>query len=245
MIKMLQCDGDWCGYTSDDCQFSVPNISELHEHIDGFSKTLKDDRRSLVKLGDLGDINIVAKQPRDKNDRKWSRFLSYFSPAEARRTFITLLEFKQKGIESLTPICFLEKKRWGMVVDSWILYEYREGRESDRSHLKDIVEQLTLLHSNGYRHEDPNFGNFLIDDNGQLFLIDCKGKSRSGRFSDYYDFMLLEARCHFEASEIEALIDIKRCSFGYLRANIYRMYIRTRTKCKEFLGRKRSKNQRH
>ena len=236
-------EGEWCAYLNHSHPFTVSSIAEVFDGIAGFDKTLKNDRRSLVKLGALSGFNVVAKQPRDKNDRKWMRVLSLFSTAEARKTFNTLLEFKEKGIESLTPLCLLERKRFGMVFDSWLLYEYREGRESDRSHLKEIVKHLSLLHSHGYRHEDPNFGNFLIDENGTLFLIDCKGKARSGRFSDYYDFLLFEGRCGFTREEVEALIDVDRSSLAYWQAQFYRGYIRLRTKWKVLMRRKRSKDQ--
>ena len=223
---------------------SLPAIDELLILIDQFSNKLKDDRRSLVKLGDIHGVKIVAKQPRDKNKRKWMRVLSLFGTAEARKTFTTLMEFKSKGIESLTPVCLLEKKRFGMVVDSWLLYEYREGKESDRGYLPEIVQLLDLLHKNGYRHEDPNFGNFMVDPQEKLFLIDCRGKSRSGRFSDYYDFMLLE-RCGLNEDEIDAVVAMDKQSMGYRLAKAYRRYIRLRSAYKKMVGRKRSKKQHH
>jgi len=243
--KIHQKSGSWVCFVDENHSLELTCIDGLFNEIEKFSKTLKDDRRSLVKLGDINGLKVIAKQPRDKNDRKWARVLSWFGPAEARKTFTSLLEFKDKGIESLTPICFLERKQFGMVFDSWLLYEYRDGRVSNRSHLVQIVEQLKKLHQNGYRHEDPNFSNFLIDVNGQFFLIDCKGKSRSGRFTDYYDFMLLEGNDGFEQAEVEALIDVDHFSVGYWRAQAYRAYIRVRTKWKMLVGRKRSKDQQH
>jgi len=243
-IRVHQRDGDWSCYVSDKNQPEIPSIEQLLEKIEDFDVTLKDDRRSLVKLGQLNGQKVVAKQHRDKNRRKWSRLLSLIGAAEAKLSFITLIEFKEKGIESLTPICLLEKKRLAMVVDSWLLYEYREGRSSDRSYLPQIIEQLKIIHRHGYRHEDPNFDNFLIDANGAMFLIDCRGKRRSGLFSDYYDFILLEGGGKFKRHEVEKLIDIDPFSIGYWQARIYRGYIDLRTKWKELIGRRRSKDDR-
>ena len=240
-IDVHQQEGQWTCFVGCDSEVNIPPIAQLLTSIDDFDITLKDDRRSLVKRGIFNALDVVAKQPRDKNRRKWSRLLSLIGPSEAKRNFLTLIEFQQKGIESLKPICLLEKKHFGMVVDSWFIYEYREGVESNKSHLKDIVAQLTLIHQHGYRHEDPNFGNFLIDPSGIMFLIDCRGKPRSGKFSDYYDFMLLERVCGFTRQEVEALIEIDRSSFGYMKAQLYRGYINLRTKWKVLIGRKRSK----
>ena len=237
--------GAWSGQINTDSGFSVENATSLLQDISSFDRILKDDRRSLVKLGEVDGQRIVAKQPRDKNDRKWMRLMSLFYPVEARRTFYTLIEFEKKGIESLKPLCFIEKKKFGMVIDSWLLYQYREGRESTKSDLLQIVQLLQVLHSNGYRHEDPNFGNFLVDNAGVMFLIDCRGKSRSGLYSDYYDYMSLEGLGGFTQQEVEELVDVKRASFGYYRAQFYRGYRRVRSKWKVLIGRKKSKNQRH
>jgi len=234
--------GSWrCYVASSNAELAL-NINQLLGLIDEFPETLKDDRRSLVKLGEIGGVKLIAKQPRDKNKRKWARFLTLFGLGEARKTFTTLLEFENKGIESLTPFCLLEQSQLGMVVDSWLVYHYREGRKSNRGDLVEIVKLLKKLHSNGYQHGDPNFGNFIVSDNGEMFLIDCKGKSRSGEFSDYYDFMLLE-RGEFTAKEIEAVVDIDKMSFGYSLAKLYRAYINLRSSYKKKVGRKRSKSE--
>ena len=243
LIKLHQQDGDWYCYVSQESNVILPAIPELFKQIEDFPETLKDDRRSLVKLGKLGDLKVVAKQPRDKNRRKWIRILSLLGPAEARKTFTTLLEFQTKGIESLAPVCLLERRSCGMVVDSWLLYEYREGFKSDSSHLPRIAELLKLLHSHGYRHEDPNYDNFLIGPDGQMFLIDCKGKSRVGRYSDYYDFMLLGSG-NLSEKEIAELTDVDKFSLGYWQARAYRGYIKLRSVWKEKIGRRRSKQER-
>ena len=235
-------EGDWVCCVTDSSVELVLSINELLDLITQFPKTLKDDRRSLVKLGEINGTQLIAKQPRDKNKRKWARFLTLFGAGEARKTFTTLLEFKNKEIESLTPFCLLEKRQLGMVVDSWLLYHYREGNESDKSYLAEIVTLLKKLHRGGYQHGDPNFGNFMVDPNGELFLIDCKGKSRSGQFSDCYDFMLL-GRGQLTPQEIEAITNMDKTSFGYRLAKLYQSYISLRSSLKKKIGRKRSKSE--
>ena len=243
VLQVRSSVGDWRCYVAQDNESAVPSVDELLSLIEQFPKVLKDDRRSLVKLGEINGNQLIAKQPRDKNKRKWARALSLVGAGEARKTFTTLLEFNRKGIESLTPFCLLEKRNLGMVVDSWLLYHYREGKESDKSYLAEIVRILKKLHSNGYQHGDPNFGNFLVDPDDEIFLIDCKGKSRSGRFSDYYDFMLL-GRGKLSAQEIEAVVEMDKGSLAYRLAKLYQKYINLRSSYKKKVGRKRSKSER-
>jgi len=244
MLKALHQDSQWICLTHASSDIDIPEIAELLAAINNFDQTLKDDRRSLVKKGQLFGKTIVAKQPRDKNRRHWSRLLSLVLNAEARKTFLTLCEFNNKGIESLVPICVLEKRAWGCVVDSWLLYDYREGRQSDVTMLEQVVEQLKKLHSFGYRHGDPNFGNFMIDQDGHFFLIDCKGRSKAGHYGECYDFMLLSDRNEGVSEEdVQQLVTYNHLSLGYWLARLYRAYIQGRSSLKKVLGRRRSKNQ--
>ena len=209
------------------------DILDILSQIQSFPITLKDDKRSLVKQGELFGKHVVAKQPRDKNRRKWMRALSFFRKREALSAQETLCHFEQQGIESVKPICVLEQRKNGMLIDSWLIYEFREGKESTLIKLPDILSMLKKLHLAGYRHDDPNFGNFLVDPDGSLFLIDCKGKKRLGYFSDYYDYMLLSQRNN--GIEMNTLIDtvgIDTNLWAYKLAQWYAAYKRKRTELK-------------
>jgi len=194
------------------------NATNVLEKIHAFPHVLKDDKRSLVKKGELFGTQVIAKQPR-----------------------------AQKGIESVKPICVLEHRQWGFLTDSWIIYEFKEGHESNVKHLSHIIELLQKLHLNGFRHDDPNFGNFLVKKktnmndahSDELFLIDCKGKKRVGFFSDYYDFMLLSQRN--DGVSMDTLIDkanIDTSRIGYTLALYYSSYKRKRT---EFKAKRRAR----
>lgn len=214
------------------------SVKDVLEVIADFPITLKDDKRSLVKRGELFGAEVVAKNPRDKNRRKWSRFLSLFRQSEARKTLGTLTDFWKKSIPSVKPICVLEKKAFGFVTDSWLIYEFKEGEASDANKLHGIVLLLNGLHRYGYRHDDPNFGNFLVDEEQQLFLIDCKGKSRLGSFSDYYDFILLSERNHsVDFEQLVSMADIDKSSMAYRLARFYALYKEKRTQLKKRIRR--------
>ena len=174
MIVKHDCNENWCCYSDSEQTQSLPDISELLSQINSLPKTLKDDRRSLVKQGSLLGKTVIAKQPRDKLRKKWSRLLSLVASAESKKTFTSLIEFKRKGINSVEPLFVLEKRKLGMVTDSWLVYEFREGQPCQADCLPEIVEVLNDIHSKGYRHDDPNLGNFMRADDGSIFLIDFK-----------------------------------------------------------------------
>ena len=235
----------WHCYIEKNNKIDLPPIDQLLVKIEGFPNVLKDDRRSLVKLGELNQEKIIAKQPRDKNKRKWARILTLLTgQSEAQKAFCCLIDFKLKGIESLAPYCLLQKKQCGMVIDSYLLYYFREGQVSNKKHLPKIVTLLKKIHQHGYQHTDPHFDNFLTDENGELFLIDCKGKSRKGTFSDNYDFFLLLGRSGFTENEIDTVVNLDKSSWGYRLAKCYMRYIKFRSNYKQKVGRKRSKKDR-
>ena len=144
MLQAVRRHGDWVCYANHRSKITIPDIETLLDDIAALPRTLKDDRRSLVKVGPLLGRETVAKQPRDKNRRLWSRLLSLVRNGEARQTMLTLLEFQAGGIESVNPFLVLEKKQRGLLVDSWILYEFRAGEPAGIEQLDEIIPSLII-----------------------------------------------------------------------------------------------------
>lgn len=210
------------------------SCEEVLSHIEKFHLTLKDDKRSLVKRGDLFGLDVVAKKPRDKDRRKSAQFLSLFRSSEALATLNTLSKFSNNSIPSVTPICALEKVRLGMVIDSWLIYEFKDGQIAGADRLPDILNILNQLHQQGYRHDDPHLANFLVDDKNELFLIDCKGKSRISSATSIYDFMLLSERYpQLNLEDILSKFGYQKNPIGRALANFYCSYKNTRSKIKQ------------
>ncbi len=222
---------------------SLAEIPELLETLSILPKTLKDNHRSLVMLGELSGRLMVAKQPRDKNKRLWARVLSYIEQTEAAQTLSTLEHFHQLGIESVQPLFVLEKRSLGAVVDSWVCYEFRAGTPCDESCVFDIIEMLKTIHQAGFRHNDPNLGNFLLDDQGEMFVLDSRGRKRSGHFSDANDFFLLKkinkTLTDFQVSDVEHL---DPTTWGYRLAVLYNKIKSARSFVKNRLKKNRPKN---
>lgn len=245
MIVKHGCKAHWCCYLDSEQALTLPDITELLAQISCLPNTLKDDRRSLVKQGSMLGKTVVAKQPRDKLRKKWSRALSLITNAETKKTFISLIEFKQKDINSVQPLFALEKRAFGMVTDSWLVYEFRDGQPCQADSLPEIVSVLQDIHAKGYRHDDPNFGNFMRAQDGSIFLIDFKGRARAGSFSDYYDFILLSKinADSISSTQVEQLVEFNRASFGYFLSRAYLSYKTTRTRLKELFRRRRNKKE--
>ncbi len=232
-----------CNPRQADWVAQLATISELREQLAELEETLKDNHRSLVLKGALNGKMIIAKQPRDKNKRLWARILSYVEPSEAAQTLESLEVFNQRGLASVQPILALEKRVFGAVVDSWLVYEYREGQSSQEQHLPRVIELLHMLHTAGFRHNDPNLGNFLISPDDEMFLLDCKGRKRSGNFSDANDFFLLKkinkTLTNFDVKDVNQL---NQDSWGYRLALAYNKVKLARSSIKNWIKKNRPKN---
>lgn len=244
MLQPLLHHNDWVCFADPDSQIAtqLDSIEQVQQLISDLPITLKDGYRSCVKKGSMFGLTVAAKQPRDKNRRRWSRILSLLRHGEAKQMFVALTQFKQLGIESLTPLLVLEQRKAGMIMDSWVVYEFREGQPSDVQSLPQIVTLLKQLHRGGYRHNDPNFGNFLLDPDGKLFLIDCVLRPRRGSYTDCIDFFLLSRINNITAAQVDALVMPNRLSLGYWLARTVLGYRSKRSKLKRLLRLTKPKN---
>ena len=245
MLQPIFREENWCCFADSDSEFAKQLTSVHHARslIEELQTSLKDNHRSCVKKGQMFNLEVVAKQPRDKNRRKWSRLLSLFREGEAKRMFQALELFEQYKINSLKPLFLLEERVFGVIVDSWIVYQFRDGIKSDKHALPQIIEILKRIHSNGHRHNDPNFGNFLRDENGDLFLIDCVLRQRIGSYTDTIDYLLLASINNgVSIEEVEQLVNPNRLLPGYWLAKCLIGYRSIRARIKAKLRPNRIKN---
>ena len=235
MLKRLQRDGSWSCFVDNACPYEIPPIADILQTIDTWTDILKEDKRSLVKSGDFLGLKVVAKQPVDKNRRKWARFLSLIRDSEALKTMKSLSRFQEHEIPAVQPIIVLEKREGGVLKDSWLIYEYREGKPCSVKDLPEIIKLLRALHEAGFRHADPTLGNFMLDENNQMFLIDCKGKPRIGYLTDCFDYFLLQNDWRLQDENIEKWVKFRKWSFGYQLARFYFGYKKLRSRWKHWL----------
>ena len=246
MLIEVKKHGSWRCFSNprqQDWVRALPEIPELLDSLEELPNTLKDNHRSLVRLGDMSGKQLVAKQPRDKNRRLWARALCYLEPSEVCETLLSLERFHELGISSVQPLFCLEKREFGTVVDSWLCYEYRTGTPCDESCVSDIIDMLKKIHLAGFRHNDPNLGNFLIDEKGEMFVLDSRGRKRTGNFSDVNDFLLFKkinkTLSDFQLSHVEHL---DSTTFGYRLACTYSSIKSVRSMLKDKMRKGRAKN---
>lgn len=135
--------------------------------------TFKDDKKIHVFLFDFQGKKYIYKEPRERNNRKWERFLTLFRPSESTRFFNSYLKLLELGLKCPTPILSYEEIKLGMVVRSFFIYEFIEGDPAYPPHKEIVFEELKKLHKLGYTRRDPNLNNFLINDKG-IYFIDFK-----------------------------------------------------------------------
>lgn len=158
-------------------------------------KILKNDKRSLVKIISIKNNFYILKIPKEKNNRKWQRFLSLFRGSESYREFKNLEKIFKLGFYSPKPLFVLEEKKWGMTFKSLLISEFIKGRESSINEIDLVSEVLKDIHKKGFLHGDSQLSNFMIFKN-KIFLIDSKfSKNYWGKFGAIYEFIYLEESC--------------------------------------------------
>jgi len=180
-------------------------------------KELKNNKRSLVLLVNYMGKKYVLKSPREKNRRKWIRFATLFRKGEAFKTIINMEKLNNMGIKTNIPVMAIEKRVFGMVFDSWIVYEYFDSQQCKENTFSLVVQQLKKIHSKNMLHGDPQIKNFLYDGN-EVITIDCNPKRiRFGEISKAFEYLYLEK----SAPGIAKYFDISTETMSYKIAQKY------------------------
>lgn len=183
-------------------------------------RTLKDDSRSLVEVIRINGKRYVLKVPKEKNRRKWQRFLSIFRGGESMRECKQLEKLMLNGFNAPRPFLALEKRRFGMTVDSLSVSEYIESRASTEKDIDIVCSSLREIHKKGFLHGDSQIENFLVTDS-RIYLIDCKLlKNIYGKFGEMYEYIYLRESCFFDLDEY---IDTK--AFYFKGAKLLNSYL--------------------
>jgi len=159
------------------------------------TELLRNHHRSIVEKKNYSDIDYVTKQPNNKNLSQWIRFTTLYRDSEVVTDMKSQLLLGQLGIKATSPVAALERRKLGMVIDSKVIYKFKNGSEITEQHYPQIINIMTILHDNGYLHDDPHSNNFL-QDNGSVFVIDCKpNKNWFFEFGVAHNNVCLARRC--------------------------------------------------
>lgn len=176
------------------CETSTTNLFDKVQNNDfEIIDTLKDDYRSQVYRIRLSELDLVLKIPNEKNTRKWIRFLTWFRMGEAFKNVAGMNKLTQLGIDTIQPLIAAERRSFGMVVDSWLVYEYLDGNSclNKEEHYPKVVEKLKAMHQKNILHGDAQIRNFMYA-NDTVYVIDSNPKSAGiFGFSKAYEFAYL------------------------------------------------------
>lgn len=148
-------------------------VDTIFERTYQLTKTLKNSTRSMVYLTNINNQSLILKEPVEKNKSKWIRFTTIMRKSEALQSCISMLKLQEISIETNKPLIVVEKKRMGMVIDSWYLCSYVEGNNCNKHDYPAVVATLNKIHESGYLHGDPQIRNFLKSKIG-IQVIDVK-----------------------------------------------------------------------
>lgn len=136
---------------------------------------LKEDRRTKVVLTTLHGRRVVIKQYRLTRRREWIKYCFQISPA--RRYWGSARTMQRQGLPTATPLFCLEKRRFGIPVESCIITEYVasfSGRtwieqsfpsmpSAFRSRfVADLWASVAAFYENGIYHKDMKLENLLL-----------------------------------------------------------------------------------
>lgn len=194
----------------------------LYENIENKNykivKVLKDDQRSYVALIEIEKNRYIYKEPREKNRRKWQRFLSIFRGSESKREFENLKKISKLGFKSAIPYLAVEKKKGLICVDSYLILSFIDGKDGKVEDIDLISKELKKIHSKGYLHGDSHVANFMIKEN-DVYLIDTKFLYNIfGKFGESFEFIYLEESCYKP-------ISYDKSSFYYKGAMLLKKYL--------------------
>jgi thiamine kinase-like enzyme len=180
-------------------------------------KEIKNNKRSLVLIVSLMGKKFILKSPLEKNRRKWIRFTTLFRNGEAFKTILNMERLNNMGIKTNNPTMAIEKRVFGMVCDSWMLFEYEEGEPCAEEHYALAVQKLKEIHAKDILHGDPQIRNFLYNGK-EIITIDCNPKRIwLGNISKAYEYIYLEK----SAEGIDKHFTFSRDTLSYRIAKKY------------------------
>ena len=172
-IKTI-CSAGWVIYQPVSVEFDIDTILQINAEQPEL--VLRDHHRSQVNKIKLQGASFVVKTPNNKNKSLWIQFTTLYRDSEVLKDLKSQILLNNLNINTVKPVAALEIRRFGMVVDSRIIYQFKKGSEISIKHYPAMISIMNTLHRNGYLHDDAHTKNFL-QENDQVFAIDCKPRN--------------------------------------------------------------------
>jgi heptose II phosphotransferase len=153
---------------------------------------LKDDHRSRVTLLTIDGVDYISKDFVLQRTWWWFKMISLLFPTIGQIACRNALGLAKAGLLTPPPLYLLQKQRFGMVVESRLIYPYMQGSPATESDAQEIVSFVSRMHEAGWIHRDPHPANFIRTDEGLATLDPIKARRSRSLYRQAYDVMLLE-----------------------------------------------------
>ncbi len=187
--------GDWTIRVANTCRDWAPRAEDLLARAAAPDQVLREDGRSAVyrieQLPGAPPGPWVLKSPRWKDRRTINRLTTLYRAGEACQAFVGALRLQSLGVTVPEPVMQMERRRGGMVVESWWLYRFAAGGPCREEDWPQVISLLGRLHAAGLKHRDPHLANWIQQD-GQVTALDCNPRrALVPPLAAAYDFILL------------------------------------------------------
>ena len=191
-------------------------------------KEFKNDNRTYVAKILINRKYYILKKI--YNNKKLKKYFSFFKDGESLLTLKNVNFCREKGLNELLEVygVVLERKN-GIIVNEFFIMEYFEGKKATKdSELLKIIPVLDKIYLLKRFHGDCNPGNFILDNQDNVKVLDTKLKRMIfGNYRQHYDLLTLMK--HFNKNII---YPYKKNIYYYLA-----FFIRKVRNLKNFLGR--------
>lgn len=145
-------------------------LDERYERL----SALKDNKHNFVAQVETTRFpNLIVKEPRKRNKRRWERAMTLFRPGEAVRIHDSHQKLLELGFLCPLPLLAAELRKHGMVTNSFVIYRFQEGHSATSQDAERVSHELQRLHQKGYTRGDPKALNFLVNQD-KVYFIDFK-----------------------------------------------------------------------
>jgi hypothetical protein len=166
-------------------------VNPVYAHLTSFVESIPDsfdeegktiyDKRNRIKVFDAGNEKIVVKS--FKIPLFFNRIIyAYFRPSKAERSYRYALKLIAKQINTPQPIAYVERKKNGLLSDSYYFSIYKEypgimrelryhGLEEKKDLVNAFVRFTVDIHEKGIFPLDYSPGNILYEKTGDDYTF--------------------------------------------------------------------------
>lgn len=159
----------------------------------------KDTKRNYVVKISYEGKDYVLKLPKNEYRIPQRKVVSLVKKGEALTTLLNISKHSEEGLDIFVkPLMAGVKRKNGMIIKSYILFEFLESIEETKDRRKEMIDLVKKMHEKRIYHGDFNPSNFIYGKDG-LKAIDTQGKKFwFGRYRAHYDMLTMKRDSYSE-----------------------------------------------